>query len=223
VNNGESDDFINKAGPETRIIGCCTLGGIAILPVTQHDNTWQIADNLSFINGRHNVKVGVDLNRTSVSQIFRGNWRGLYIFTALENYVRVASHETNPMTGRPYPADFLRIFFGNGQFRGNFWDFGGFAQDSIRLNSRLNIYLGLRYEAAPMPEPPAPNPLLPLTETIPDDLKMWQPRVGLSWSPTGDGRTVVRLGGGIFHGRTPYLLVNQAFNSNGTPKRGCHV
>src|SRR5262249_48012649 len=169
VNNGEADDFISKVGPETRIIGCCTLGGIAILPITQHDNTWQIADNLSFINGRHNVKLGVDLNRTSVSQVFRGNWRGLYIFTTLENYLRVVSHETNPITGSPYPADFLRIFFGNGQFRGNFWDVGSFAQDSIRLNSRLSIYLGLRYEAAPMPQPPAPNPLLPFTEAIPGE------------------------------------------------------
>jgi hypothetical protein len=132
MNNWEADDFVNKVGPETRIIGCCTLGGIAILPIKQHDNTWQIANNLSFINGRHNVKLGIDLSRTSVSQVFRGNWRGLYVFTTLENYLRVSSHETNPVTGRPYPADFLRIFFGNGQFRANFWGIGAFAQDSIR-------------------------------------------------------------------------------------------
>jgi hypothetical protein len=76
------------------------------------------------------------------------------------------------------------------------------------------------YEVALMPQPPAPNPNLPLTSTIPSDKSMWQPRVGLSWGPGNDGRTVVRLGGGIFHGRTPYLLVNQAVNSNGNPDVG---
>jgi hypothetical protein len=220
VNNGESDDFVSKAGPEVRIVGCCTLGGMAILPTKQHDNRWQIADNVSFIKGRHNVKLGADFSRTFVSQLFRGNWRGLYLFTTLGNYLRVANSEINPATGRPYPADFLRIFFGGGQFEASFWDFAGFLQDSIRLSPRLSIYLGLRYEAALMPQPPSPNPSLPLTSKIPSDKRMWQPRVGLSWSPGNDGRTVVRLGGGIFSGRTPFLLVNQAFNSNGNPNVG---
>jgi hypothetical protein len=97
------------------------------------------------INGRHNVKLGLDMNRTFVSQDFRGNWRGLYLFTSLENYLRVADRQVNPATGRPYPADFLRIFFGNGRFRDSFWDFAGFLQDSIRLTPRLSIYLGLRF------------------------------------------------------------------------------
>jgi len=80
--------------------------------------------------------------------------------------------------------------------------------------------VGLRYEAALMPQPPVPNPSLPFTSRIPSDTRMWQPRVGFSWSPGSSGRTVLRLGGGIFNGRTPYLLANQVFNSNGNPDVG---
>src|SRR5207249_6492372 len=145
-----------------------------------------------------------------------GNWRGLYVFTSLENYLRVAGRQMNPATGRPYPADFLRIFFGRGEFRGAFQDFGGYLQDSIRLSPRVSLYAGLRYEAALMPQPPVPNPVLPFTSEVPGDLGMWLPRIGLSWSPGAGGRTVVRLGRGYF----PRAHSSQGFKSNGNPEVG---
>ena len=163
INNQETGDFKSVAGPEVRIIGCCSLGGLAVLPMRQHDDRWQVADNLSFVNGKHHVKLGVDLSRTSVFQVVRGNWRGLYVFTSLENYLRVAGTQVNPATGRPYAADFLRIFFGRGEFRADFQDFAGYLQDSIRLSLRVSLYAGLRYEAALMPQPMVPNPVLPFT------------------------------------------------------------
>jgi hypothetical protein len=220
INNLESGDFKSVAGPEVRIVGCCSLGGLATLPANEHDGRWQFANNLSFLNGRHQVKLGVDLGHTSVFQIFRANWRGLYGFTSLDNYVRVEGNQINPATGRPFPADYLRIFFGRGEFRAGFSDFAGYMQDTIRLTPRLNLYAGLRYEAAIMPQPPTPNPALPYSAKVPSDLAMWQPRLGLSWNPGADTRTVIRLGGGIFYARTPSLLVNQVFNSNGNPDVG---
>lgn len=220
TNNLENGDFRNIAGPEIRIIGCCALGGLASLPVDQKDGRWQLSDNLSLIHGRHNVKLGIDFNHTSVSQVFRGNWRGLYLFTGIDSYLRVTEGQINPATGQPYPADFLRIFFGKGQFNAGFPDFAGYVQDTIRLTPHLSLYAGLRYEAALMPQPPVANPALPHTSRIPNDVNMWQPRIGLSWRPLGDDKTVVRLGGGVFNARTPALLVNQAFNSNGNPAVG---
>lgn len=220
TNNLENDDFKSIAGPEIRIVGCCALGGLATLPASQHDGRWQLADNLSFIKGRHHIKLGMDVSHTSVFQIFRGNWRGLYLFTSLDNYVRAAERQINPATGQPYPADFMRIYFGDGRFQAGFWDFAGYMQDSIRLSSNINFYAGLRYEAALMPQPSKPNPLLPYTSDVPNDLNMWQPRLGLSWSPGSGNRTVIRLGAGLFNARTPSLLVNQAFNSNGNSEVG---
>jgi hypothetical protein len=220
INNQESSDFKSIAGPEIRIVGCCALGGVATLPANQHDGRWQIADNVSFINGRHQIKFGTDTNHTSVFQQFRGNWRGLYLFTSLNNYLRVSRGDINPATGLPFPADFFRVYFGSGRFDSGFWDFAGYLQDTIRLGTHFSFYAGLRYEAALMPQPPDPNPLLPHTSEVPCDLNMWQPRMGLTWSPGSDNKTVVRLGAGIFNARTPSLLVNQAFNSNGNPDVG---
>ena len=45
---------------------------------------------------------------------------------------------------------------------------------------------------------------------------MWQPRVGLSWDPKADGKTVVRLNGGLFYGRVPGLALASSRSTNGS-------
>ena len=45
----------------------------------------------------------------------------------------------------------------------------------------------------------------PSNGEIISDYKMFQPRVGISWDPEADGKTVVRLNGGLFYGRIPGL------------------
>jgi hypothetical protein len=44
---------------------------------------------------------------------------------------------------------------------------------------------------------------------------MWQPRLGLAWSPGGRGRTVVRATAGIYAARTPANLFQRIFTDNG--------
>ena len=45
---------------------------------------------------------------------------------------------------------------------------------------------------------------------------MWQPRLGISWDPQGDGKTVVRLNGGIFYARVPGLNLASSRSTNGS-------
>jgi hypothetical protein len=50
---------------------------------------------------------------------------------------------------------------------------------------------------------------------IPNDLGMWQPRLGLAWDVAGKGRTVVRLSAGLYDARTPANLFQRVFTDNG--------
>jgi len=50
---------------------------------------------------------------------------------------------------------------------------------------------------------------------IPNDLKMWQPRLGLAWNVTDKGTTVVRLSAGLYDPRTPANLFQRVFTDNG--------
>jgi hypothetical protein len=91
--------------------------------------------------------------------------------------------------------------------------FGGFAQDNFHATSNLTISMGLRYDYWTVPKEASnrlynrnPGPLGLGTGTLrsPDSLYNadrlnFAPRMGLAWSPRGDRKTVLRVGGGIFY------------------------
>ena len=56
----------------------------------------------------------------------------------------------------------------------------------------------------------------PSDGNIPSDMTMFQPRLGLSWDPKNDGKTVVRLNGGVFYGRIPGLALASTRSTNGS-------
>ena len=110
-----------------------------------------------------------------------------------------------------------------------------FAQDKWQPNRSLTIHYGLRWEMQKQADMITPAsevfyaPLIGQTVTnafgtfpfvsngeIPSDYQMWQPRVGISWDPGADGRTVVRLNGGLFYGRVPGLALASSRSTNGS-------
>jgi outer membrane receptor protein involved in Fe transport len=83
----------------------------------------------------------------------------------------------------------------------------GFVDDTWVLGDRVTLNLGLRYDRMAagygggavyeLPETPAGfnNPtILRTRESVPNiyDFKTWSPRLGVAWTMTGDGRTVLR-------------------------------
>src|SRR5262249_31164352 len=56
----------------------------------------------------------------------------------------------------------------------------------------------------------------PSDGNIPSSLKQFQPRLGITWDPTGKGKSVIRLNGGIFYARTPGLQLASPRSTNGS-------
>jgi hypothetical protein len=110
-----------------------------------------------------------------------------------------------------------------------------FAQDKWQPNRNLTVHYGLRWEMQKQADMITPvnevfyAPFIGQTVTnafgtfpfvsngeIPSDYQMWQPRLGISWDPAADGRTVVRLNGGLFYGRVPGLALASSRSTNGS-------
>jgi hypothetical protein len=102
-----------------------------------------------------------------------------------------------------------------------------FVQDKWQPTNNLTISYGVRWEAQLQPEMITPrdqlfyrafldNPAFPSDGTIPSDTGMWQPRLGLSWSPGGDGKQVIRASAGMFYSRIPGLNLASTRSTDGT-------
>ncbi len=106
-----------------------------------------------------------------------------------------------------------------------------FFQDTWQPRSNLTITYGLRWEAQIQPDPITPpsevfyadfigttvaGQEFPSDGTIPSDEEMWQPRLGIAWSPGNDGRSVVRASAGIYAARIPGLNLASSRSTNGS-------
>jgi hypothetical protein len=86
---------------------------------------------------------------------------------------------------------------------------GAYFQDDVRVRPGLSLSLGLRYEMSTVPTEvnnllsnldhlTDPQPRLGSPFFLNPTLRNFEPRLGLAWNPTGDSRTVVRAGFGMF-------------------------
>ena len=208
--------------PEVQILDTCLAGCFGrefFLPIVGDNNRIQLTDSFSYLFGDHDVKFGADWNSTELTNnAFIGWSRGSYWFLSLEDF----------QARQPFAFIFRQFFepFGeNNSTTDNYWthELGLFIQDKWQPTPNLTVNFGLRYEAQYNGDPKLPirNPdgtlgmvrqapggeLMPIPQTIANDTNNLGPRFGISWDPSGDGRTVVRGAAGVYYGRTATIFM----------------
>lgn len=197
----------NTTQPQIVITGFGTIGGDSGRPRFFEAHRFQVNDNVTAVRGGHEIRAGIDANITPARQQRESNIIGRYDFTSLANYnARIISRYRQTLPGFN-PDDLF--------YEGTQHELAVFVQDKVSLGRRVTLNAGLRWEGQWNPQPPRPNPAFLDTSRIPNDLKMWQPRLGLTWDTTGQGRTIVRVNGGIYNARTPANLFQRVFTDNG--------
>jgi hypothetical protein len=206
------------AGPPfIQVAGFASVGDPITGPRDTYQNTYDVSSSLSWIRNRHELKFGGGFRRDQINALQGIASNGFFVFVKFPSFANSFASFLEGM-----PVVFLQ---GGGNFdrhiRGKALNFYG--QDTYKVNSRVTLNLGLRYEL-PFPYtelhnlqnlfvpgaqskviPSAPRGLLYPGDSgvpaglIPTQKTAFAPRVGIAWDPTGNTKWLVSAAYGMFY------------------------
>ena len=170
------------------------------LYATSHQRQWNFVQTLNAQRGRHTIKLGVD-------------WRRVTPFADVGS-PSVAYYFYSPATAASNSVD-IGVGSSSKKFYPVYDNFSAFIQDEWRLNQRLSLSGGLRWDVNPAPG--VTQGLMPYTvkglsdlstmTLAPQGTRLWNtawynlaPRLGLAYTAntTPAHLTVLRAGAGVF-------------------------
>jgi hypothetical protein len=211
-NTINSSNPYNFGMPVINIDGLPQLGADKADPRQRVDTNWHFIDNISWKVGRHDIKFGYEYRRTSISQIFNRTFRGRLKFQnqhdSSGNLITSGLQEFlagTPTAGTQGIGDTNRNTVENSH--------AFYLQDSFRVNPRLTLSMGLRYDYFGIVQEkhqmftnvdPTSGIVFPVGagRLYEPDYNNWAPRLSVAWDVTGKQKTVVRAGYGIFYDAT---------------------
>lgn len=177
-------------------------------------------DTVTWTKGRHTVKMGGTILRRELNLFRPLAGKGYFQIAGNGNSGCCSGATGHVDTG--YEVSDLLAGFVDGYSHGTpfgmvgtrSWENGFFAQDDFRVTPRLTLNLGLRWDVLTWPvevENRQSNFDLQtgaiivagsngtLRTSIPNDYHDFGPRLGFAYQLTGDGKTVIRGGYGLFY------------------------
>lgn len=178
-------------GPAVSISGVASFGTLSGSPTGRLNKLYEIVDSISHQTGAHALKAGVSFLYNDVTITFPRSIGGSYSFSSVANFLQ----------GIYNNSGFTQTF-GNTVVSQTNPNAGFYAQDEWKVNPRLTVNLGVRYD-------------LQFLQSIATDTDNLSPRAGFAWSPFASRRTVVRGSFGLFYDRVPLRALANALLSSG--------
>jgi outer membrane receptor protein involved in Fe transport len=206
----------------TDLGGPASNGGVANYPQGRNVTQYQFVDDFSWIHGPHALKFGANFRRYDVTD---------YTFSVLNNPYVYLLDEADFYNGTAYL--FRERVPSRATQPVAIWGLGVYGQDDWRVSKNLKLMLALRAEHNSNPvcqlncasqlagnfnalvAAGTLSPSTPYNQFVNANRhQVWQgtdvlnfaPRIGFTWSPLGNDKTVVRGGFGLFYDALPATL-----------------
>lgn len=163
--------------PTLTVTGLFTLGSSPFADQSSRINAFTYGDTLSVISGNHRLRFGGEYRRSQVNFYFNAFSRGQVIFSSFNNF----------LIGNGVSIIGSGVF--DRALRVNDWS--GFAQDDWKVNDRLTLNLGVRYDFYGYPVDERGR----LVNFIPEQF-----RQGTTAAPAGPPNGFVQAGNGTLSG-----------------------
>jgi hypothetical protein len=203
--------------PQVSVPGLTTFsGGLGTPSIFNfHWTSLQVYDDVTWTRKKHTITAGANLERIRDNSLSISDTGGLFSFNSLTDF----------LTNQPFTV--TAAIPSAASERGiRQTVFGTYIQDDWRWRPTLTLNLGLRYEMATVPTEVHGwlTALRSLTDAAPHlgdplfanpTLHNFEPRIGFSWDPLGNGKTSISSGFGIFDVLPlPYLIeTNELFSA----------
>ena len=171
------------------------IGATNGVPRNRVDSNWHFIDNYSWKSGRHDVKFGYELRRTTIMQVLENTFRGKLSFDDLTTFLEGQPSDGGQRAGntRRHTSENSHAFY---------------IQDSFRWTPRVTLNLGLRWDYFGVVNEksnlfyrfdPATESEIPVGQLYNKDYNNFAPRVALAYDVTGKGKTVIHAGWGMYY------------------------
>jgi len=197
--------------PQITVAGGFTFGSSSIS--ARGDLTAVLADTLSWVHGKHTIRMGVEERRQNSNNISTSP--GSFGFSSIANFLADTASSFSTTTSNLSNRSYENAL-------------GLFVTDSWKANQKFTVTLGLRYEWNSTPTEGGGRYVVfdPATDTLqhvgsnggPSNVYNqsalnFEPRVGFAFDPLGKGRTIIRSAYAIMTDQPGFGLVTGLVNN----------
>jgi hypothetical protein len=203
----------HSAAPEFFINGFGQVGGDSVGVHRYTSQQWQVIDDVMVTRGRNQLSFGGRFAASPAYEYREQNTNARLDYSSVADYIANNPRrfqQTILTTATPHYAATVN-------------DLALYANARTQLHRTLFLTLGVRWTGQWNPQPalgaslvlsnPMPGIAVSLVQHLPNDLKQWQPRLGVAWTPAS--KTTVRLSTGVYTAATPATFLHRVFTDGG--------